>query len=224
MILSAWSDLNGPFAKFVLPAIATLIPAGITAALKWTQEHSRNRRSIVLTERISALAKSIHELPELPPATLSTGVTPQSALSVELDSALHELTVLQTRVRRGVSGVSTITAKLRAGMLLYRPKGWAATALHTAFFAYLFVFFFVLYAGLAPDSTATVSSAKTTSDFVTNLFAFLFIFGLAGIPPLILRHYAAKIHRRQCLEAQGKAPTAEVSPLASSAPFTSQSA
>ena len=223
MILSGWSELRGPFAKFVLPAVATLIPAGITAGLKWTQEHSRNRRSVALTERISALAKSIHELPELPPATLATNVTPQSALAVELDSALHELTVLQTRVRRGFGGVSTITAKLRSGMLLYRPKGWAATSLHVAFFLYLFIFFFVLYAGLAPDSTATVSSAKTPSDFVTNLLAFLFIFGLAGIPPLIIRHYAAKIHRRQCLEAQGMAPVAESVPLAPPVPFSSQS-
>jgi hypothetical protein len=141
-----------------------------------------------------------------------------------LDSALHELTVLQTRVRRGFSGMSTITAKLRAGMLLYRPKGWAATALHIAFFTYLFFFFFVIYAGLAPDSTATVSDAKTPSDFVANLFGFLFVFGVAGIPPLIIRHFAAKIHRRQCLAAQGTAPAAEASPLASSVPFTGQSA
>jgi hypothetical protein len=220
MILNALTDLGGPFAKFVLPAIATLIPAGITAALKWTQEHSRNRRSVALTERIAVLAKSIHELPELP-ASITSAVTPQTALTVELESALHELTALQTRVRRGFGGVSTITTKLRAGMLLYRPKGLLATTLHTVFFGYLFVFFFVIYAGLAPDSTANVSDAKTPTDFVTNLFAFLFIFGLAGIPPLILRHYAAKIHRRQCLEAQAASPATESSPLGSSVPVSS---
>jgi hypothetical protein len=117
-------------------------------------------------------------------------------------------------VRRGFGGVSTITAKLRAGMLLYRPKGWAAITLHLAFFAYLLVFFFALSAGIAGSSTADVEHAKTTSDLFWNVFGFMVVFGIAGIPPLILRHFAAKIHRRQCLEAQAaKPPVVEVSPL-----------
>ena len=217
-------DPNGPLSKFALPALATLIPAGITAALKLAQDHSRNRRSVELTERISTLAKSIRELPELPATGALPAVTPQSALTVELESALHELTILQTRVRRGLTGMSTITSKLRAGMLLYKPRGWAAVTLHTVFFTYLFVFFFVLYAGLAPDSTATVSDAKTPSDFVTNLFAFLFIFGLAGIPPLIIRHYASKIHHRQCLEAQAAATPPAASDVPEAVPLSSEPA
>lgn len=33
----------------------------------------------------------------------------------------------------------------------------------------------------------------------TNVVAFIFIFGIAGIPPMVIRYYAAKIHRRQMM-------------------------
>ena len=36
------------------------------------------------------------------------------------------------------------------------------------------------------------------------------MFGILGIPPLIIRHYAAKIHRKQCAQAQVAAPHAAV--------------
>lgn len=36
---------------------------------------------------------------------------------------------------------------------------------------------------------------------------FLFpVFGVLGIPPLIIRHFAAKIHPEQCAQAQVAAP------------------
>jgi hypothetical protein len=193
-------------AKYVIPAFATLIPAGITASVKTLLDNSRKRRSVALTERISTLAKSISELPQVALSNPTPAVTPQSALTAELEAALRELTVLQTRVRHNLYGVSTsITTKVRGALLLYKPKGWAATLLHAAFYGYMFVFFFVLYAGLSPDTTSNVSHAKDTGDFVANLFGFLTVFGLAGIPPLVLRHFAAQIHRRQNLQAQAAA-------------------
>jgi hypothetical protein len=183
--------------KVVWPALATLVPAVITAAVRWTQDHSRKRRSAELTERISALAKSISELPELPLTSSTLAVTPRSALTAELDSAVLELTTFQTRASRRFTGVSTTTAKVRAALLLYRPKGLAAWALHTAFYVYSIFIIFCLVAVMADESSPLIST-KTASDFFTSLLAFLFIFGVLGIPPLIIRHYAAKIHRRQC--------------------------
>jgi hypothetical protein len=188
--------------KVIWPALATLVPAAVTTGIKWAQDHSRNRRSAELIERITKLAKGISELP--PPITFSgtSDVTPQSAFSVELESALRELTALQKRGAHSFAGITTITAKLRSGFLLYRPKGWAATLLHIAFFSYLFFFFFALIAGVTPDQTSNVTGAKSPSDFVYELLGYLTVFGILGIPPMILRHFAAKIHRRQCAQAQ----------------------
>ena len=68
------------FTKYVLPAVATLIPAAIAAASKWILDHSHKRRSAELTERVSTLAKSISELPVLPLPSVNPTITPQSAL------------------------------------------------------------------------------------------------------------------------------------------------
>ena len=90
------SDATIPdkFAKYVLPVLALLIPGAVTAASKWILDHSHQRRSAELTERVSTLAKSIAELPVLPLPSVNPAVTPQSALTVELEAALHELTCL----------------------------------------------------------------------------------------------------------------------------------
>lgn len=195
------------FAKYVLPAFATLIPAVVTAASKWVLDHSHRRRSAELTERVSTLAKSISELPVLPLPSVNPAITPQSALTAELEAALHELTALQTRTRRSFSGVSTITSMVRSALLLFRPKGAMAWFLHLCFWAYLPCFIFVLSAGGAGDFLPKAGdTGATPSDFLFNLFFFFTAFGILGIPPLIIRNFAVKIHRKQCAQAQAAAP------------------
>jgi hypothetical protein len=110
------------FTKYVLPAVATLIPGAIAAASKWILDHSHKRRSAELTQRVSTLAKSISELPVLPLPSVNPTITPQSALTAELEAALNELTALQTRTGRSSSGVSSITSMIRSTFLLFRPK------------------------------------------------------------------------------------------------------
>jgi hypothetical protein len=199
--------------RVVWPALATLVPAAATAAFKWAQDHSHKRRSAELTERISTLAKSIAELPEVSLTGATSAVTPQSVLIVELESAVRDLIALQTKANRRFTGVSTTAAKVRSALLLFRPKGLTAWTLHVTFFVYLFVLVFALLS-IMTDQSAPFISTATTSDFVTDLFAFIFLFGVFGIPPLVIRHYAVKIHRKQCAEAQASAPAAVVSPVA----------
>jgi hypothetical protein len=195
------------FAKYVLPAVATLIPGAITAASKWILDHSHKRRKAELTQRVSTLAKSISELPVLPLPSVNPAITPQSALTVELEATLHELTALQSRAARSFSGVSSITSMIRSALLLFRPRGAMAWILHLSFWAYLPCFIFVLSAGWAGDFLPKAGdTGATTSDFLFNLFFFFTVFGILGIPPLIIRHFAVKIHRRQCALAQVAAP------------------
>jgi hypothetical protein len=196
----------GDVTKFVLPAIATLIPAAITAAVKWMLDHSRKGRSVELTQRVSTLAKSISELPVLPLSSANPAVTPQSALTVELEAVLRELTVLQTKAAHSFTGVSTVTSMLRSAFLLYRPRGFKAWILHLCFYAYLPCFIFVLSVGGASSLPSAGDTAGTTSDILFNLVFFFTSFGILGIPPLIIRHFAAKIHRQQCAPAQVAAP------------------
>ena len=206
------SDATIPdkFAKYVLPVLALLIPGAVTAASKWILDHSHQRRSAELTERVSTLAKSIAELPVLPLPSVNPAVTPQSALTVELEAALHELTALQTRTRRSFSGVTSITSMVRSALLLFRPKGFTAWVLHLCFYAYLPCFIFVLSAGFAGAVLSKAGdTGGTPSDIVFRLVFFFTAFGILGIPPLIIRHFAVKIHRKQCALAQVAAPAQE---------------
>ncbi len=210
--------------KVVWPALATLAPTAVIAAFKWAQDHTHTRRSVQLTQRISELAKNISELPVLPLPSATAAVTPQSALTAELESALRELTALQTRASRrptGVSAVTTVTTKLRAAFLLYRPKGVAAWTLHLAFYLYSVFMIFVLIS-VVSDQTAPFFNTKSFSDFVPDLFAFIFVFGVVGIPPLIIRYFAAKIHRKQCAQMQSAVPPATLGPEATQIPSSQQ--
>ncbi|MGA3011115.1 MAG: hypothetical protein ABSD72_12725 [Terracidiphilus sp.] len=194
------------FTKFVLPVLALLIPGAVTAASKWVLDHSHQRRSAELTERVSTLAKNISELPVLPLSNINPNITPQSALTAELEATLHELTALQIRARRSFSGVTSITSAVRSALLLFRPQGATAWILHLCFYAYLPCFIFVLSAGWAgavlPQAGDT---GGTASNIIFGLIFFFTAFGILGIPPLIIRHFAVKIHRRQCAEAQAAA-------------------
>jgi hypothetical protein len=197
--VSAWVTL---LSRVVWPALATLVPAGITALFKVMQNHSRNRRSDELTNRISQLAKAIAEVPDMA-ASPGSGVTPRAALTAELNLAVNELTALQTKVRHSYSfrGVSTTaTTKLRNGLLLFRPRGTAATTLHVLFYLYGAVFLFCILAVLMASNDAGAEpffSTKSASAFFSDFLAFIFLVAIFSVPPLLLHHYAIKIHRKQ---------------------------
>ncbi len=200
-----FNELSNPdkFTKYVLPVLALLIPGAVTAASKWILDHSHQRRSAELTERVSTLAKNISELPVLPLSTVNPNITPQSALTAELEATLHELTALQTRTRSSFSGVTSITSMVRSALLLFRPQGATAWILHLCFYAYLPCFIFVLSAGFAGSVMSEAgNTGGTTSGIIFGLVFFFTAFGILGIPPLIIRHFAVKIHRKQCAEAQ----------------------
>ena len=203
-----FNDATTPdkFTKYVLPVLALLIPGAVTAASKWILDHSHKLRSAELTERVSTLAKNISELPVLPLSNVNPNITPQSALTAELEATLRELTALQTRPGHSFSSVTSITSMVRSALLLFRPQGAAAWILHVSFWAYLPCFIFVLSAGWAGAVLSEAGdTGSTASDIVFRLIFFFTAFGILGIPPLIIRHYAAKIHRRQCAQAQATA-------------------
>lgn len=203
------------FSKVVSLALATLIPAVVTAAVKWVQDRSRFTRSTQLTERISALSKSIAELPEVTLTGALGTVTPRSALTAELETALKELNNLQKKTARSLSGVySTTTSTLRAALLLYRPKGFGALLLHVAFYLYSFLLILLAVSLVTQKDTFDKTS---TGAFVIDIALFFFFFGVLGIPSAIMRYFAHKIHLAQLKREQDAATAVQTSPLASSA-------
>jgi hypothetical protein len=50
-----------------------------------------------------------------------------------------------------------------------------------------------------PESAGKSTAPTEKNDTAANVFAFFFIFGVAGIPPLTIRYFAARIHHRQCV-------------------------
>jgi hypothetical protein len=197
--------------QHLFQALAALIPLASGALLKMLQGHSHERRSTELTQRISSLTKTIHDLPQLSLPGTALGVTPQAALTAELQSAIHELTVLQNSPSRGFA-FSTFTAKIRSALLLYQPKGLAAWTLHIVFYAYLICFVVIMWAGFLPDNTSDLGPASQHESFAFKLFLFIFVFGVLGVPPLIIRYFAARIHEKQRPKKQDAAqplPSAE---------------
>jgi hypothetical protein len=191
--------------RVIWPALATLVPAGVTAAVSWTQSHSRDRRRTELTDRICVLAKSILELPDIAMPNPALAVTPKAALVAELESAVRELSHLQEGWSRRFAGATSLGSRLRAIFLLYKPKGAAAYALHAVFYLYsiCMVALFITMLGM-------LAEANSASEFTSNLVGVIVVFMALGIPPLVLRYFASRIHHRQCLEAEISARTAVV--------------
>jgi hypothetical protein len=190
--------------KVIWQVLATVVTIGVPTAFKWVQDHSRTRRRIELTERVSALAKSISELPEDAPG-LTTHVTPRDALQTELDAVLRELTGLQAKAPHRMGGIAGATASFRSMFLLYKPQGTKAWTLHIAFFSYATFMFFCFMAVMTDPTASPFNKTMTASDFFTDLVAYMFLVALFSIPAFVLRYFAAKIHRRQCAQAQGVA-------------------
>jgi hypothetical protein len=190
--------------KVIWQVLATVVTIGVPTVFKWVQDHSRTRRRIELTERVSALAKGISDLPLDPPATgLVRMATPRDALSAELDAVLRELTGLQAKAPHRLGGIAGATASFRSMFLLYKPQGTKAWTLHIAFFSYSAMMFFLFLAVISDPSASDFSKTKTASAFFTDLLAYMFVVGLFSIPAFVLRYFAARIHRRQCAEGQG---------------------
>jgi len=193
--------------KIIWLLIAALIPAVVTALVKAMQDLSRSRRSQQLTDRISALAKSIADLPEVTAAG-ETPVTPRQALTAELNLVVAELYLLQTKTKHSVHRVSmNAAARVRSALLLFRPKGFGAWLLHLAFYAYGVVFVFCMLAVIIPtEGSAPFISTASAGAFFSDLSAVVLIVGIASVPMLLLRHYAARVHRTQLQAVDGQAP------------------
>jgi hypothetical protein len=169
-----YKEASDDLHKFVTLAVVALATTAVTTLVKWVQDHGHNRRGEALTARIAALAKMISELPELPTSTPAPAITPRTALSAELDSAVHELTALQERAtatagRRfsGFSFASTID-RTRSAFLLYRPKGPAAWTLHLAFYVYLAFYILSISAVLDSGGSQQAATGDKPSPQVTQ--------------------------------------------------------
>lgn len=203
--VSAWVTL---LSKVVVPALTTLVPAGVIALFKIVQNLSRSRRSEALTARISQLAKYIADLP---PGPGESAISPRAAFTAELNLAVSELTALQSRVRHSFHEVSaTATAKLRAALLLFRPKGLLAFTLHALFYlydvAFLFCILAVIFAKDAKTGSTQFISTASPLAFISDALAFIFLVSVFSIPVFALHHYAIKIHRRQTTQAAAPEP------------------
>ena len=208
------------FTKIAVPILSALVPAAVAALFKWLQDHDLRRRRSSLIEQLAGLAKHISELPELPAPSSDAVVRMRMALNSELESGVRELTQLQAHVPRRLAGVtpgvSSIVPRLRSMFLWWRPRGLAAWTLHLAFYGSL-VFLAFMTLGFSVETSekkadtalhqldakipapAPAAAPKSTSDSKpTSPGTVIGIYVIFGIPPLIFRHFAAAIHRRQC--------------------------
>ena len=182
----------GPaLAKEVLwPALATLVPAAVLASVKWLQDHSESRRRAALSDRMLVLAKSISDFPSGEPF----GAEARSVLSQELVMLASELKTLHSksekRIATGQSFGATAVNRLCEATLFYRPYGFTAWMLHIVFY---------LYTGCLLLAIAAVMSVPPRPPLADSLVGF----AVLGIPPLILRHYASKLHRAHCRAVAG---------------------
>jgi len=193
--------------------IAPLLPALLAFGYKWASENGRDRRRVNLIERMAALAKNIADLPQLPGESGDATARVREAFQAELEGSYHELVMLQARAPHRTFGMSSVTLGLRSAFLLFRPRGFKAWVLHAAFYLSLTLLAF-LTLGFAVDRTAantadTIaqqaeavdSSGAPAAEKPTSPGVVIAIYVLFGMPPLIFRYFAMRIHRRQCAEA-----------------------
>jgi hypothetical protein len=208
------------FIKIAVPILSALVPAAVAALFKWLQDHDLRRRRSSLIEQLAGLAKHISELPVLPEPSSDAVVRMRMALNSELESGVRELTQLQAHVPRRLAGVapgvSSIVPGLKSMFLWWRPRGFAAWILHLAFYASLFFLAFMTL-GFSTDGSeqrgeaelhkldtkipapaAAPAPKQQSSSEPTSAGTVIGIYVIFGIPPLIFRHFAAGIHRRQC--------------------------
>lgn len=219
------------FTKIAVPVLSALVPAAVAALFKWLQDHDLRRRRSSLIEQLAGLAKHISELPELPAPSSDAVVRMRMALNSELESGVRELTQLQAHVPRRLAGVtpgvSSIVPRLRSMFLWWRPRGFAAWMLHLAFYGSLvFLAFMTLGFSVegseqkgeealhqidaqAPAPAVAPAPKPASSSEPTSAGTAIAIYVIFGIPPLIFRHFAAAIHRRQCQAAATLAAAAE---------------
>ncbi len=180
--------------KIASTILATLIPAAVTAVVTWTQEHSTTRRRLDISQRMLSLAKSISEFPEIPPHTAAAH-DPRAVLSDELNLLSEELKTLQAKSVKRPAAYTTVPDRLRQAFLIYRPYGPLAWILHIIFYIYapvlVLIGLFVMLDIHDPD------------------FRFIFLaYVILGVPPVVVRYFAARLHRKHCQPVSQKPPVA----------------
>jgi hypothetical protein len=208
------------FTKIAVPILSALVPAAVAALFKWLQDHDLRRRRSSLIEQLAGLAKHISELPVLPEPSGDAVARMRMALNSELESGVRELTQLQAHVPRRLAGVtpgvSSIVPGIKSMFLWWRPRGFSACMLHLAFYASL-IFLGFMTLGFSVDGSEQRGEAElhkldtkipapaaaptpkpAGSSEPTSPGIVIAIYVIFGIPPLIFRHFAAGIHRRQC--------------------------
>ncbi|HTJ30578.1 MAG TPA: hypothetical protein VL346_08765 [Acidobacteriaceae bacterium] len=207
----------------VVPLAGALIPTAAAAMIKWLQDHDLRRRRASLTEDLTKLAKNLADLPPMPESPAVQQM--RAALNTEMEAGVRELLLLQAHAPRRSMGISSVAWGLKSMFLWWQPRGFKAWMLHLGFWASLLVIGF-LTIGMSEDSAKkkaaisqhasstqslpdTSSSAATTqgndADVPTTPLTVVMIYVLFGIPPLIFRHFAAGIHRKQCMEDAARA-------------------
>lgn len=208
------------FVKVAVPLLCALVPTTAAAVIKWLQDHDLRRRRAALTDDLTKLAKNLSDLPAMPDSDALQRM--RDALNAEMEMGVRELVQLQAHVPRRTPGVSSIVPGLKSMFLWWRPRGFAAWMLHLGFWASLIFLAFMTLGFSAEQSEKKADAAlheldgKTTPAPVstqqtppnpepTSAGTVVAIYVLFGVPPLIFRRFAAKIHQRQCLADAARA-------------------
>jgi hypothetical protein len=209
------------FHSVLVPALALLATGAAKVVVSRLQDHSNVRRSVELTKRISDLETTISTLPkrdntemEITPHMVLTDELKQAIaelkyLQTRVHYSFHQF-------------CSDVSFRTRRAFVLYHPRGFVGYLLHSLFYGYIamMLFFVAVIALPSPQETSVPSKINPaiTSDappasvsnqtsgaisypakeftkagsFVTEMLAFMLMFGVLSIPALILRHFALK--------------------------------
>ncbi|MFC5864430.1 hypothetical protein ACFPT7_19140 [Acidicapsa dinghuensis] len=192
-----WSDI----AK-VMVALATLLSTGgvLGGRFSWLQRFIAPKRKADLIEQISKLAESMSKVQDLPEWAGELNAEVRATLKAEMEAKLSELKKLQSPPIWAHHGGSPVKSWLKYTFLWWKPKGFGAWAFHLSYYFLLAVIGLMslgFLVGLMSHDPATGKLAHVDAADVTLA---IILYAILGVPAMVLRFFAARIHRNQCDE------------------------
>lgn len=150
----------------VLIAVLGLAQALIGTGLKWAQDNSKSKRRSELCERLGTLSKTYGDQNPGVDEVLDSA---HRTLANEIHAVCLELGSLQAESKR--SSRRTLYGWLSDLLLLYRPRGFLAWAVHIVFYAGMILLLFALL-GSAVSPWTSDSKYALVGVFIFGLLLF----------------------------------------------------
>ena len=193
-VSSNWSNI----VKITL-ALATLLSTGgaLGGRFGFLERFIAPKRKSELLEQIGKLSETMSKMQELPEWAADMSAEIKTALKAEMEIKLSEFKRLQSPTKWEYSGGLSVKNWFKYCFLWWRPRGFSAWCFHLSYYLMLALVIITSLIFL----TEILSSAPGTHVDSADVTIAIILYTILGVPTMVVRFFAAKIHRHQCDES-----------------------